>query len=438
VRLSTKMILFNLLAKGVILLGFYLAGPYLVKKYAIDYTDDRLREKKSQVLAIVEEAGIENFFQDDSVSGYGSYNLLKEEYISLEKILDPVPIDSIFDEERIIEDDIVSYRVLAYTFEDNDSMYLMEIGRSLATIQQIEKVISTFILVAFFIFIGTSVLLDTTFHSLLLRPFHKIIYKKIPEIREPSNYTYEPLHTKTTDFKILDEAINQLMMRIQQVFNREREFIAHASHELRTPISVLQSKIENMMAETQLHEQDVQRLMDMLQTIQRFKHLVNSLLLISKIGNAQYIRNEDVDLRQIVQELSEEWAPVAKEKGLDFLTHTASSVIIRESNYSMVLMMIQNAIINAIRYTPANGSVNLSVYREKESTIVEVNDSGKGIPSDLIQQVKSGMVFLKDANNEKSGFGLQIIHKIATYLDVGLSIVSSDQGTKIQFTFKTT
>jgi sensor histidine kinase regulating citrate/malate metabolism len=69
---------------------------------------------------------------------------------------------------------------------------------------------------------------------------------------------------------------------------------------------------------------------------------------------------------------------------------------------------------------------------------VEVNDSGKGIPPDLIQQVKSGIVFLKDANNEKSGFGLQIMHKIATYLDVGLSIVSSDQGTKIQFTFKTT
>ena len=150
------------------------------------------------------------------------------------------------------------------------------------------------------------------------------------------------------------------------------------------------------------------------------------------------MRNEEVDLREIIHELSEEWTPVAKEKGLDFLTHTANSVIIRESNYSMVLIMIQNAIINAIRYTPAQGSVNLSVYGGEESTVVEVSDTGNGIPPELIQQVKSGLVFLKDANSEKSGFGLQIMHKIAMYLDIELSIVSSEKGTKIQFAFKTT
>jgi signal transduction histidine kinase len=438
VRLSNKMILFNLLSKGVILLVFFFVGPNLLREYALDYTDERLLEKRSQVLAIVNEEGIESFFQDDPEAGYGSYNLLKEEYISLERIVDTLRVDTIFNEERIIEEDIVSYRVLAYTFSAEGSNYLLEIGRSLATIQQIEKVIASLVLVAFFIFIGLTILLDASFHSILLRPFNKIIYKKIPEIQEPNQYTYEPITTQTTDFRILDEAINSLMMRLQQVFNREREFIAHASHELRTPISVMQSKIENMLAETQLNEQEVQRLMDMLQTIQRFKHLVNSLLLISKISNAQYMKEETVDLKAVLTELADEWGPVAREKGLSFIAAESPSMFIANSNYSMVLMMIQNAVINAIRYTPVPGEIRLNALQENNFFVIEVLDTGRGISSDLIEQVKNGLVFLKDANSEKSGFGLQIMNKIATFLNVKLTITSSDKGSTLRFAFTNT
>jgi len=429
------MILFNLLAKGVILLGFLLAGPYLLKQFSLNYTDDRLAEKREQVLAIIEEEGIESFFLGEGESGYGSYNLLKEEYISLEKIIDLQSMDTIFNEERIIENEIVSYRVLAFTFTIEDTIYLLEIGRSLATIQQIERVISTFIYIAFTAFIVLSVFLDTTFHSILLRPFHKIIYDKLPEIKEPQQYAHQPIETRTTDFKILDEAISDMMTRIQQVFNREREFIAHASHELRTPISVLQSKIENMLTETTLKEQDVQRLMDMQLTIQRFKHLVNSLLFISKISNAQFIKNEEVDLMLLVHELSEEWGPVAGEKGLHFSMHANEPTRIQNSNYSMVFMMIQNALINSIRYTPDKGSIQLTVRHERTLAMVEVKDTGPGIKPELLEQVNRGMVFLKDAKSDKSGFGLQIMHKIAAYLNVTLTIDSDSTGTTIRFIF---
>ncbi|MCU0356466.1 MAG: HAMP domain-containing histidine kinase [Cyclobacteriaceae bacterium] len=411
-RLSYKMILFNLLSKGVILLVFFSVGPYLLKKYALDYTDDRLLEKRSQVLEIIADEGIENFFQDDPESGYGSYNLLKEEYISLERIVDNTTLDTIFNEERIIEEDVVSYRVLAYTFQEGGNTYLLEIGRSLATIQQIEKVISSLIVAAFFIFIGITIIMDTSFHGVILRPFNKIIYKKIPEIREPSQYTYEPIKTGTKDFKILDEAINSL-----------------------TPISVIQSKIENMLSESHLSPEELQRLMDMQQTIQRFKHLVNSLLLISKISNAQYVKNEMVDLCQVVQEVIETWEPVAREKGLNFSVEADVAVPIANSNYSMVLMMIQNAVINAIRYTTAPGSVSLTISQREHGAVVEVTDTGNGIPTTLIDQVKRGHVFLTDAKNDKSGFGLQIMHRIATFLNVDLTIDSTDKGTIIRFDF---
>ncbi len=367
--------------------------------------------------------------------GYGSYNLLKEEYISLEKIEASALGDTIFNEERIIEDEVVSYRVLAYRFIEGDGTYLLEIGRSLAMIQQVEKGISAFIRVAFIAFILLSIIFDGSYHAILLRPFYKIIYEKLPAIKDPQQYSFQELETRTLDFKILDKAINSMMKRIQQVFSREREFIAHASHELRTPISVLQSKIENMLSENDLSDQEVTRLLDMQRTIQRFKHLVNSLLLISKISNAQFVTNEEVDLSKMLSEMEEEWVPLALEKGLRFNVNAAKPLVISNSNYSMVQMMIQNALINAIRYTPANGSIQLSAYRAGNNFIVEVIDTGGGIPEDLLKQAKEGFVFLKDVAGEKSGYGLQIMHKIAAYLNVRLSIQSGNTGTTVRFVF---
>lgn len=430
------MILFNLLAKGIVLLGFFIAGPYLLKQYTLKYTDDRLEDKKIKVLEIIEQEGIESFFQGDADIGYGSYNLLKEEYISLEKIDTLILGDTIFNEERIIEEEVVSYRVLAYWFKAGDEVYLLEIGRSLAMIQQVEKGISAFIRVAFIAFILLSIIFDGSYHAIVLRPFHKIIYEKLPGIKEPNQYIFQSLDTNTLDFKILDEAINNMMKRIQQAFNREREFIAHASHELRTPISVLQSKIENMLTESNLNDQEVTRLLDMQRIIQRFKHLVNSLLLISKISNAQFVKDEEVDLRQVLNEMEEEWKPLAQEKGLHFTVNSGQPLKISQSNYSMVVMMIQNALINAIRYTPPNGSIQLTAYKGNGNYSVEVSDTGGGISKDLLNQVSAGFIFLKDASSEKSGFGLQIMHKIAAYLNVKLSIQSGSEGTTIRFIFE--
>ena len=429
------MILFNLLAKGIILLGFLVAAPYLLKQYALNYTDDRLAEKRIQVLDIINQEGISSFFSEDEESGYGSYNLLKEEYISLEIVSDSVSMDTIFNEERIIEDEIVSYRVLAHTFSEHNTSYLLEIGRSLETIEQIERVLSTFIFVVFIAFILVSVFFDGVFHAFLLRPFYKIIYEKLPGIKEPHQYAFQPIETKTQDFKILDDAISDMMKRIQHAFNREREFIAHASHELRTPISILQFKIENMLSDSRLEEPDMLRVLDMQRTIQRFKHMVNSLLLISKISNDQYVKNEEVDLQAIINELGEEWVPIAQEKNLELNVMKGSAVLIRNSNHSMVMMMIQNVLTNAIRYSPSSGVIRMRIITHEESIVVEVSDTGTGIPISILEQVRAGTVFLKDAKSEKSGFGLQITQKIATYLNIQFVIDSSPAGTIIQFIF---
>jgi signal transduction histidine kinase len=432
-QLSTKMTLFNLLSKGGFLLFFLISGPYLLKFFALQYTDSQLIKQKELVLQIIADEGIESFFEE-SETGYGSYNLLKEEYISLEKTEALALRDTIVNEERILDDNIVLYRVLSSSFIRSDHYYLLEIGRSLETINRIEKVMLRFILVAFLIFITVSVVLDGYVHKRILTPLYQIVYAKLPEIKNFQVYSSKPINSSTKDFTLLDEAIDNLIIRLRQAYDHEREFIAHASHELITPISVLQSKIENLVSEGNLYENELLRLLDMQKTIQQVKHLINSLLLISKIDNAQFIKNDVVSLNELLSEIYEEWRPIAHDKGIAFELSGCDPQNLT-TNRSLVMVLIKNAVTNAIRNTPGNGKITISGNTLNSGYSVFVEDTGNGIPASVLEQVKAGKVFLKDATSEKSGFGLQIMHKIANFLNVKLSINSTSTGTKIEFLF---
>jgi signal transduction histidine kinase len=431
-RLSVKMILFNLLAKGVLLLLFLSAGPYFFKHFAINYTDDRLHAKRDDAIDILRSDGMESFIDPETGEGYGSYNLLKEEYISIEMLEAFTPVDTIYNEERWIEDEVIYYRVMAFSFEEKGVPYLLEIGRSLNTIHQIEWVLSRFVFIAFLAFMGVSLFLDNTFNNYLLRPLYHIIRKKLVEIKEPQQYKFQKTTTSTVDFVILDKAIDDLMERIQMYFLREREFIAHASHELKTPVAVLQSKIENLMQED-MAEGHRDKLMDMLGTIQKFKRLINSLLLISKIGNSQFLREETVEIDQLLGEIYEEWQPMAEEKGIEMQLKLKEKATIYHSNYSLLYMMVQNAVKNAVKYTPDNGQISILGFTKSGRVGIEVVNSGHGIGREVLNQLKTGKIFVADAMGEKSGFGLVIMQKIADFLHIEMEITSSDKDTVIRF-----
>jgi len=430
--------MFNLVAKGLILLLFLLAGPYLFNYFALKNTDVKLTEKRDQVLAIIERDGIGSFFlEEDYMDAFGSYNILKEEYILLEKLIQPsLPLERIYNEERILEEVSVQYRVSALVFPVDDEFFLLEIGRSLETIQETQSLLFKITSVTFLIFLLLSLVLDVAFNKRLIRPLREIIKKKLTHINEPQQFPYEAINTSTVDFQILDNSISKMMQRIQKAFNDERVFISHASHELKTPIAILQSKIEAFFAEENLTEKEMDRLMDMQATIQKFKKTVHSLLLLSKVNNAQFLKTESVAMEELLGEFYEEWQSAAEDKDITLSLAQNDPFELHRTNASLVQIMIQNALLNAIKYTPAGGTIEICGINKKSKYHVVIRDSGKGISEDLMNQVKDGIVFLKDAKIDKSGFGLQIIHKIAGYLGVKIQLKSGADGTEFTFKFK--
>ncbi|GAB2627105.1 sensor histidine kinase [Belliella aquatica] len=435
-RISKKLLLYNLLSKGLILLVFLTAAPFLLKYFAFNNTDNQLFEKKNEVLGIISERGMDNFITDDDPSiGFGSYNILKEEYILLELWQYDNQVDTIFVEDRILEKEKVTYRVYSHTFKFDENTYILEIGRSIETIKDIESILFNILIVTLIIFLVLTSFLDSLFTEKILRPFKRIITNKLSQIHEPQQFPYLPETTTTDEFKLLDESITEMMGRIQKSFNQEREFISHASHELKTPISILQTKVEALFSSEEVSDRQMEKLMDMQLTIQKMKKTVNALLLISKVNNTQFLKSDSFNVNKIIADLKEESIAYAEDKDIALIIDQNEDFVLSNSNLSLCNMMIQNALINALKYTTERGEIRLSGHFESGRYSVNVKDTGPGISDELLKQVKDGIVFLKDVEKDKSGFGLQIMYKIALYLGIEISIKSSSNGTNVSFLF---
>jgi signal transduction histidine kinase len=412
-------------------------SPYLLIQLIIENTDEELIGKKEEVLKLIQAGGIENFISNENPEqGFGSYNILKEEYILLQAVPSDFKIvEEISSEKRVIEEEEISYRVVADVIEIAGSSYLLEIGRSLNTIEKIEGMFFQIAMGILFLFLAFSFLLDSAISKRIMAPFNKIIQSKISRINEPQEFHDKSIHSTTKEFELLDNAISEMMKRIQRSFNQERIFISHASHELKTPISVLQSKLEAIFRDENLNSYQSEKLMDMQDTLQKMKKSVNALLLISKVNNAQFLKTETVDLKMVVDGIVEDWTEIAEEKGIQIRIGEIDSFTYSDTNLSLCQMMIQNALSNAVKYVETGGEISLSGTKIGDRYALVIENDGAGIDDKLIEQVKNGLVFLKDVSKEKSGFGLQIMYKVALFLGVSLEIGSQTGKTRVCFSF---
>ncbi|MCZ8133968.1 MAG: ATP-binding protein, partial [Algoriphagus sp.] len=197
----------------------------------------------------------------------------------------------------------------------------------------------------------------------------------------------------------------------------------------------LQSKLEAIFGDENLSPYQSEKLMDMQNTLQKMKKSVNALLLLSKVNNAQFIRTETADLQEILESLLEDWVDIAADKGVVLQKGNIHPFIFSKTNNSLCQMMIQNGLSNAVKYVSNGGEIFLSGIKKSDQYEIVIENDGVGIDEKLLSQVKNGLVFLKDVSKEKSGFGLQIMYKIAVFLGVTLDITSENGKTRVSYRF---
>ncbi len=434
-RLQTKLALFNLLSKLVFSALFIGFLPLITERINTRQTDNELIGKREEVIALISKVGIEPFITDDTLAGFGSYNILKEEFISLEKIDLSRDWNFIEVTQRLIDNETIDYRVLNYSLKIDGQTYLLEIGKSLSSMKYAAKNIRTVILIFLALFILVTLLSDLFYTARVLRPL-KIITRRLETTSSPSLPDPKQLKTTTRDFIQLDKTLREMMKKIEDLFRTEREITVNISHELMTPVSVLRSKLENMMLKKDLDHDVEAGIEESLRILHRLKTLINSLLTIARIESRQYMKEDSIKIRELVSEVIEELSPVAEDAGVKITLNCNDDFIFSNANRSLIFSMFYNVVNNAVKHTPRKGKIEIAGKWRDAIFEVSVIDTGKGMTPKQLDGLFSRFRTKLDPEGDSTGIGLAITKSIADFHDIAIRVLSEPgKGTEFFFFF---
>jgi len=434
-KLKLKLSLFNLLSKLAFTGLFLILMPFIIERINLSQVDKDLIQKRELVISQISEIGIEPFMISDSSDAFGSYNILKEEFISLERIDLNENWNFIEVTPRIIEGEEIEYRVLNYSFLIDGQMYLLEVGRSVSSIGVTAGNIRKVMLIFLIFIIVISFVTDLQYNHFLLRPLDKIT-GKLKKIGEPSSFDKTHVDTTTTDFLQLDIALRELMEHIDLLFKKEKEITVNISHELLTPVSVLRSKLENLLLKDDLDPEISEKIEESLKTLHRLQSLVDSLLLIARIESRQYLREESISIREVLKEIVEELNPIAQDAGIDIRYDSDTDHKFIKANRILLFSMFYNVINNAVKHSSCSGIINIDCLFNKNKFIVNISDSGIGLSIEQISTLFARFKMRNQNSGEGTGIGLAIAKTIADFHRIDIHVTSnSGKGTNFSFIF---
>lgn len=426
-KLKTKLTLFNTISKLVIVTLFVLLLPKVIGNINQNFTDSKLRKQRDKLLRIIRTSGIK-----DKV--YAAYSPLKEDYYNLEEDTLSDRLDTIRTEKRRIEGDTIEYRILSYNFSVSNRNYLLEMGISQDTVNERTAPLQS---VAFIILVGMiflTIVADQLYSDYVLRPLGLIIKTKLIGQKFPNFGTYKKVETSTEDFQYLDISIHKMIRTIESTFQKEREFISNASHELMTPISILQSKIENMFESEDISDEIKIRLLELQKILYRLKSITKTLLLISQIENDQFLREDSVKLGDLLQEINDEISIRLQGKNITLNISIKEDRLLVKINKFLLYNLFFNLINNAIKYNREGGEITIHALHQNGHYTVGITDTGIGIgPEDLPYIFNRFKKLRQSLQQESFGLGLPIVRSIADFHGIKID-VRSEKG--VGSTFK--
>ena len=430
VKLKNKISLINALSKGLIIAISVFIIPWLVNHISIKQIDSQLIANLDKTYAMVEEYGVDEFIrQGGDQQAFGSYNILKDEYISMEKVADTTLFEEIDYSKRSIEGEIFDYRVISATFESQGNFYLIEIGKSINSIIEFQSLVKKFTFYFLLGLLALTIILDLLITQYLLRPFGLII-GRLKKSDHPKNFDYTPVKTSTADFIYLEESIHGLMRKIESAFNEERDYISNISHELLTPISIIRTKLDNFVNTTELTDEETIKIIESKVTLGRLTKLVRTLLLMSRIDNEEYLLAEKIDLNELLGSLGTDFQEHFEQKNLSFELKVPKQLVQIDGNKELLHILFFNLVNNAIKYTPDGGRIQVQLTMADEAAVVEISDNGIGISEENLPFIFTRFKKFQESGNN-FGLGLALVKKIVDYHHFSIEVFSKvNEGTR--------
>ncbi len=241
-----------------------------------------------------------------------------------------------------------------------------------------------------------------------VRPIQKII-------DTAENITAQGLEARVQGVRSKDElgrlaaVLNQMMDRLESSFKQMKRFSADASHELKTPLAVMQGKIEAALQDHEKGGEHDTVLVDVLERVGQLRSIIDSLLMLSRSdAGGLIIEKQKLDLCDLMSEIVEDAEVIASEEGISFQADNGSSGFMVDGDERLLRLAISNLLTNATKYNISEGGKIVSELRRSDSAYqISISNTGPAIPDEIEEKIFERFYRVDTARGpSKSGFGL--------------------------------
>ena len=302
-------------------------------------------------------------------------------------------------------------RTLTMTFADtHGQMYLLTV--STPTFERQDLLMAVFWhLATLYVILTLSILAVTALiFNYSMRPLYRLL-KWLDSYNLGNGVDDLPMCTHIQEFKKLTESARSTIERAEKYFERQKQFIGNASHELQTPLAILGTRIEWIIDNTPLTEEQFAELTKMRQSLHRLSRLNRTLLLISKIENAQFNERVDVDLVELIENELEIYKEIYADKGIECRTELPARFII-SMDESLANTLVTNLLKNAFLHTAEGGNITVAI---KQKTLTISNSGEQALDSTRLFER-----FYTSGKSGSTGLGLALVKSIAGFYNYGL------------------
>ncbi|MHB9055993.1 MAG: sensor histidine kinase [Paludibacteraceae bacterium] len=326
--------------------------------------------------------------------------------ISIRPSNDRITSETIYNKDIYIkeDDEMVMHRVLEFYTIVNGQQYNVRIQKSLIETEDMLKSVIFIQSGILLLLMLTLFLIDRNLNKKIWKPFYKML-GNLKSYRVDTQEVLDFPQSGISEFIDLNTSLKELSRRNRELYITQKEFTENASHELQTPLAILQSNLDNLWQTLPISEEQAGIISRIQENTARMSRLNNALLLLAKIENNQFQNKEKIKLKDFVDKIVSQYQ--------DILSHTNINRIFTEdqnievfADKSLMEILINNLITNAIHHTPSTGMIEIGL-QNNALTVSNTAQNGELDKQKLFKR------FQKQTNNSRStGLGLEMCKKI--------------------------
>ena len=396
-KLLAKYNRINILVTISVLLISSICYYIMIRHVLINQLDEDLKVEEQEIIDFVNR---NNRLPDPSNYEDQQIEFIEVKAIAAEKSFSSVMLYSKVDNEEEL------FRQYEFKVAVGEKYYTVHVRKSQEETEGLIKMIALVTLGIVVLLLLILFLINRFLLSRLWKPFNNTL-AQLKQFNLSAKNDLQLEETSTTEFSELNKTVLVMTERVKQDYEALKDFTDNASHEMQTPLAIINSKLDVLIQDETLNEFQMQQLQGVYDALDRLSNLNQSLLLLTKIENSQFNEQEKISLDELIKEKLVQFEELITDKKL-FVTPDLEPVIV-SGNKQLLDILISNLLNNAIRYNITGGSISIKLTAER----LTISNSS------FLPALDSEKVFQRfyrhaDTKQDGNGLGLSIVKQICT------------------------